>query len=99
MPANNKKCICCGAEYTYCFNCEGGRLKNAWRNNFHDENCRTIFNTAVDLKQGVITPDRAKEIFSRCDTTRLNNFAKPIRDAIRSVSDIANKKYSKKEER
>ena len=61
MRTNNKTCIVCGEVYTYCPNCAQFAHLPKWKNIFHNENCKKLFETVSDFKQNEITIDEAKE--------------------------------------
>lgn len=42
MAKNNRTCIVCGKQYSYCPNCDGIE-KPLWLSIYHSDNCREIF--------------------------------------------------------
>ena len=62
-----RKCLCCGASYSYCNNCYDFRNYPLWMNSFHDENCKNIFETCTNYNFKLITTEQAKKALSNCD--------------------------------
>lgn len=75
---NNRKCILCGTEYKYCGNCAEDSRLEPWHTIYHDNNCRTIFNTATDYRAGLLTKEEAINIFDTCDLSNKENFKSSI---------------------
>lgn len=81
----NRKCLCCGREYRYCYRCDGASIYNSWKNNFHDENCRKVFNTVANFNAGSVSETDAKKILDNLDLTYKNSFAAPVKAGIESI--------------
>ena len=82
---NNRKCICCSEEYTYCGNCSEDRMKAPWHAIYHNTNCKDIFNAASDYLAGALTKEEAKEQFDKCD---LSYKAKLHHKIIEAIDDV-----------
>ena len=82
---NNKTCIVCGEKYTFCPTCSDTNNLKMWKNIYHNENCKDIFNTASDYLAGAITKEEAKEKFDACDLSYLNKLHNKIVEAITDV--------------
>ena len=94
-----RKCLCCGTEYRYCYRCDGANIYNSWKNNFHDENCRRVFNTVANFNAGSISEAEAKKVLDDSDLTFKNSFAAPIKDGIQKiymVSKMTSNKHQKR---
>lgn len=70
MKKNNKKCITCGAVYSYCPTCGADRYKPTWMNLYCSENCRTLFQKATDYTAGKLSIEDAKEYLSTADLSK-----------------------------
>lgn len=70
-----RKCLCCGASYSYCNNCYDFRNYPLWMNSFHDENCKNIFETCTNYNFKLITKEQAKEALSKYDLSNRANFS------------------------
>lgn len=71
---NNKECIVCSTRYTYCPTCTAYASIPRWKNIYHDENCRNIYNIASEYAHGMIDKDEAKTRFNNCDLSNKESF-------------------------
>ena len=95
---NNRKCVLCGKEYSYCGSgCRGDASKPTWMKLYHSENCRNIFNTLNDFNFKLITKAEAKERLSVCDLTiELNDhYRGEINDIMVEAIDLKPRRGSK----
>ena len=97
MGKGNKKCICCGKEYTFCLHCAEYDHFPRWMNIYHNENCKNLFNITTEYKAGNITAKEAKDGYSKCDLSYKNKLNKYIVDVINEVNRLTKKNTSKKE--
>lgn len=81
MKKNNKKCIVCGKSYTFCPVCHGG-AEPAWKNIYHDENCKKIYNICEEVINGNITEAEAKHMFDECDLSAKKDFHHVLKEII-----------------
>ena len=72
--ANNKKCIVCGAEYSYCPSCRDDRNKPKWMNRYDKEDCKDIFKIGVAFEEGAID---AAEASKKLQGKNLSNIISP----------------------
>ena len=82
---NNKKCIVCGTKYTYCSNCAEFANVAIWHNLYHDENCKEIFEIAVDFNSGNLDKNIARERIEKCNLSNKKLFHKSILKAIDEI--------------
>ena len=85
MSSSNRKCLCCGKEYKYCFNCDGGNIKFGWKNNYCSENCRKIFNITASYYAKEINADAARKSFAECDLADKTAYVKSIQKVLSEV--------------
>ena len=71
MAKINRKCLSCGVEYSYCSNCD--RNKPYWMSEFHEENCKNIFQICTDFNVKLISKDEAKAALEQCDLSNKEN--------------------------
>lgn len=76
MAKKNRKCVTCGEKYSYCPNCD--RKAPYWMTEFHDENCKNIFQLCTQYNVGLLTKEQAQEALSACDLSNKENFAECI---------------------
>lgn len=94
---NNRKCIICNSEYSYCPTCSHDREKPNWMTLFDNDNCHEIYNICVNYRDGNITQDKAKDKLSRCDLDKLEDFEKGTKNMIKEIMNIKDIKEKEKE--
>lgn len=72
MAKKNRECLTCGAKYSYCPNCN--RKAPYWMAEFHDENCKNIFQICTQYNVGLLTKEQAQEALSACDLSNKESF-------------------------
>lgn len=77
MAKKNRKCITCGTAYSYCPNCN--RKAPYWMAEFHEENCKNIFQICTEYNVGLKTKEQAKEALNACDLSNKENFAECLK--------------------
>jgi hypothetical protein len=70
--AKKRECITCGEKYSYCPNCN--RKEPAWKSEFHDENCKNIFQICTSFNVNIMTKHEAKAALEQCDLSNKENF-------------------------
>lgn len=76
--ANNRICLTCGKAYEYCGSCPNSLNLPVWKNLFDTEICKTVFETASDYAQKVITKESAKSKLSYRDISDTTMFKEKI---------------------
>ena len=61
----NRKCVCCGKEYSYCNKCGKDGGKPSWMISFCSEKCVDTFTTAMKVNDGSMSKIEAKELLSK----------------------------------
>lgn len=82
---NNRVCIVCYAQYSYCNNCKEHMHFPTWMNIYHSENCRNIFNIISSYLGQKITKEEAKKRLDSCDLTYKDNLKETIKNAIDEI--------------
>lgn len=77
-----RTCICCGKEYEYCPRCGKYDQYPHWMTNFHDANCREIFQTAIEYMSHNITDDQARTRLDKCDLSNKVTFDSTVQRMI-----------------
>lgn len=85
MPQNNKKCVTCGKEYSYCPGCKRADIENMWKNIYCSENCRKIFRLMTDYCSGHVTKEEAKQVLLECDLSNKEHFKPSIAKRIDEI--------------
>lgn len=70
--ANNRKCLLCGSEYSYCPNCAKDRKRPSWLMSFDKEECKTVFETLSAYNMKLISVSNAKKTIKGIDVNSLN---------------------------
>lgn len=70
--ANNRKCLLCGAEYSYCPSCGADKRKPSWMTAYDKEDCKIIFETLSAYSMKKISNSEAKKIFKKIDINSIN---------------------------
>lgn len=82
---NNKKCIVCGEIYSYCPNCAEFSHMPRWHGNFHNENCKNLYDIACDFDADLISKEDALAKVMNCDLTYMENVHHAIAETIHKI--------------
>ena len=74
MARRDRKCYLCGTDYKYCGTCSQDRMKPAWMAEFHDENCKNIFDICTRFNMGMMPKIEAQDALNTCDLSNKENF-------------------------
>ena len=96
MAKKNRKCATCGEKYSYCPNCD--RNAPAWMAQFHEENCKNIYQICVQYNVGLLAKEQAKEALNTCDLSNKENFTECIQRDFANIFAEEPKKRNKKVE-
>ena len=97
MAKKNRECLTCGTKYTYCPNCN--RKEPSWMVEFHEENCKNIFQICTQYNIGLLTKEQAQEALIACDISNEENFAQFIKQDFAKIFAVEEpKKRNKKVE-
>lgn len=74
MGRRNRECYLCGQDYNYCPTCSQDKLKPTWMAEFHEENCKNIFDICTRYNMQLVNKDEAKAALEKCDLSNKANF-------------------------
>lgn len=74
MAKRDRKCYLCGEKYKYCPTCSQDRSKPSWMNEFHNENCKNIFDICTRFNMGTMSKKEAQDALKNCDLSGKENF-------------------------
>ena len=74
MGRRTRECYLCGEKYNYCPTCSQDRMKPTWMAEFHDENCKSIFDICTRYNMQLMTKEEAKKALATCNLTNKENF-------------------------
>ena len=72
---NNRKCIICGKEYSYCPVCGQDMKKPSWYTIFCGDNCNEIYNIVTTYRDGGCTLDAARDMLNGMDLSVVDDEA------------------------
>lgn len=95
--ANNKKCIVCGTEYSYCPSCKNDRKKPVWMNRFDKEECKEIFETGCAFEEGLIDTSEASKKLQGKNLTNIVSVS--LRETLAKIGFLNKEKEVKAEKK
>ena len=85
MSRKNRKCLCCNVDYHYCPTCSQDRMKPSWMSEFHDENCKNIFDICTRFNMELMSKENAQKALSACDLSNKANFKDYVQRDITNI--------------
>lgn len=76
MAKLNRKCIICGTRYSYCPHCSEDANKPTWMAIFCGENCKDIYTTLDDFRDGRISKEDAQTVLNGLDLSPIEKLPK-----------------------
>ena len=80
-----RECYLCGKKYKYCPSCSQDRMKPSWMAEFHEENCKNIFDICTRYNMQMLTKSEAKKALEACDLSNKENFKDYVQRDIASI--------------
>lgn len=74
MGRRTRECLLCGTKYNYCPTCSQDKMKPTWMTEFHDENCKNIFDICTRFNMNMMDKEAAQEALRKCDLSNDKNF-------------------------
>lgn len=74
MGRRNRECYLCGTDYLYCPTCSQDKMKPAWMAEFHNENCKNIFDICTRFNMNMMSKVEAQDALISCDLSNKANF-------------------------
>ena len=74
MARRSRECYLCGQQYKFCGSCTNDRMKPAWMAEFHDENCKNIFDICTRYNLQMLSKEEAQAALNECDLSNKENF-------------------------
>ena len=69
-----RKCYLCGQSYKYCPTCSQDLRKPSWMTEFHNENCKNIFDICTRFNMDMLSKKQAQDLLIDCDLSNQANF-------------------------
>lgn len=99
MGKRTRECYLCGEKYSYCPTCSQDKMKPTWMAEFHDENCKNIFDICTRFNMQLLNKDEAKVALKECDLSNKANFKSYVqRDLANIFTEEPKAKRNKKAE-
>ena len=95
MSRRSRDCYLCSTEYKYCPTCSQDRAKPTWMQNFHEENCKNIFDICTRYNMQMLTKEEAKAALETCDLSNKENFKDYVQRDLENIFAPEVKKTSK----
>ena len=98
MGRRTRECYLCGSVYQYCPTCSQDKMKPAWMSEFHDENCKNIFDICTRFNMKLMSKSDAKDALDACDLSSKENFKSYVQRDIGAIFAEEPKKRGKRAE-
>lgn len=85
MGRKQRECYLCGAAYNYCPTCSQDRMKPAWMAEFHNENCKNIFDICTKYNMQMMSKTEAQEALNVCDLSNKANFKQYVQRDLENI--------------
>ena len=85
MAKRDRKCYLCGVSYKYCPTCSQDRMKPSYMTEFHNENCKNIFDICTRFNMELMSKSDAKNALEQCDLTNKENFKSYIKRDLETI--------------
>lgn len=96
--SKNRTCKVCGEKYSYCFNRTCSDNQPSYMALFHDENCKTIFETLNKLYFKQMSTKDAAKVMKNCDLSVLDKDSADVKIKEKVQSLMAKKVVKRNEE-
>lgn len=87
---NNKTCIICRENYSYCHSCRADANKPSWYAIFDGQNCFDIYEVCTAYRDGKIDIGEAYNRVSELDVSKLDNFVESTKNQIKEILNYKN---------
>nr|WP_270248912.1 hypothetical protein [Coprococcus catus] len=85
MAKLNRKCIICGTRYSYCPHCSEDANKPTWMAIFCGENCKDIYTTLDDFRDGRISREDAQIVLNGLDLSPIEKLPKNFQEIFNEI--------------
>ena len=85
MAMLNRKCIICGTRYSYCPHCSEDANKPTWMAIFCGENCKDIYTTLDDFRDGRMSKEDAQVVLNGLDLSPIEKLPKNFQEIFNEI--------------
>lgn len=85
MGRRTRECYLCSTKYEYCPTCSQDKMKPTWMAEFHDENCKNIFDICTRFNMKLMDKTEAKKALSACDLSNKSKFKDYVQKDVANI--------------
>lgn len=85
MARRDRKCLCCGAQYSYCPTCSVDKAKPTWMTEFCSESCKELFETATKYNLKKLTKSEAKVIIEKLELKERSAYVSCVQQDLENI--------------
>lgn len=85
MGRRTRECYLCSTKYEYCPTCSQDKMKPTWMTEFHDDNCKNIFDICTRFNMKLLDKSEAKKALSACDLSNKSKFKDYVKRDIANI--------------
>lgn len=85
MAKNNKKCIICGKEYSYCPTCASSRTMPTWMVVFDKDRCNELYKICTSVRDGKIDKMEARKRLEVLDLSDLETLHEVTKERVKEI--------------
>lgn len=83
--AKYRTCLLCETSYQYCSGCSQDKSKPGWMAQFHEENCKNIFQICTNFNMKFLTKKEAQEALLKCDLSNKSKFKDYVQNDLENI--------------
>ena len=85
MGRRTRTCYLCGEQYKYCPTCSQDKMNPTWMIEFHNENCKNIFDICTRFNMNLISKTEAQASLKECDLSNKKSFKDYVQKDIANI--------------
>lgn len=89
---HERKCICCGSQYSYCYTCSEDQSKPTWYGIFCSDNCHDVYDATLRYGEGLLTQGEARTVLNKLDISKKDQMHPVIKMRINEIMGIKESK-------
>ena len=83
--AKYRTCLLCETSYKYCSGCSQDKKQPGWMAQFHEENCKNIFQICTNFNMKFLTKKEAQEALLKCDLSNKLKFKDYVQKDLENI--------------
>ena len=85
MGRRTRECYLCGTKYNYCPTCTQDKNKPAYMAEFHNEDCKAIFDICTRFNMKLLTKEEAQTALSKYDISNKAKFKEFVQKDLENI--------------